>query len=346
MKIIVDAFGGDHAPKAVLEGCAMAVAEYGVEILLTGDREKIERCAAENQISLEGITIEHAPGIIPVEADPTDIRKKYADCSLAVGLQRLADHAGDAFVSAGSTGALVVGASLMVGRIKGIKRAAIGTVIPTFQGCYLLLDGGANAECRPEMLQQFAVMGSAYMEALRGISNPRVGLINIGTEPNKGTSLQVESYRLLQNAPIHFIGNVEPRELPGWACDVAVADGFTGNVVLKLTEGVALSFAGELKRMLKANTFTMFAALLMRKNLQEFKKKMDYTEHGGAPLMGIAQPVIKAHGSSNAKAFKNAIRQARDYAAGGVIDKIETALAAIKAREKMEKSPSEQGAHL
>ncbi|MCI8441833.1 MAG: phosphate acyltransferase PlsX [Provencibacterium sp.] len=340
MKIIVDAFGGDHAPRAVMEGCAMAVAEYGIEVLLVGDRARIEQCAQENGISMEGISIEHAPGIMPVEAEPTDIRKKYADSSLAVGLQKLTKQEGDALVSAGSTGALVVGASLMVGRIKGIKRAAIGTLIPTFNGAYLLLDSGANAECRPEMLQQFAVMGSAYMQALQGVAAPRVGLINIGSEPNKGTPLQQESYQLLQNSPIHFIGNVEPRELPGWACDVAVADGFTGNVVLKLTEGVALSFAGEIKRMLKANTFTMFAALLMRKNLQEFKKKMDYTEHGGAPLMGISRPVIKAHGSSNAKAFKNAIRQARDFAAGDVVGRIETALADIKAHEKQQENES------
>lgn len=334
MKIIVDAFGGDHAPLAVIEGCALAVQEYGVEILLVGDREKIAQCAKEHQLPLSGISIVHAPDVIPVEAEPTDIRKKYANCSLAVGLQKLAEGAGDAFVSAGSTGALVVGATLIAGRIKGIKRAAIATMIPTFKGAYLLLDAGANSECRPEMLEQFAIMGSAYMQVMQGIASPRVGLVNIGAEPNKGTPLQVESYQLLQHAPVNFAGNVEPRDLPDWACDVAVADGFTGNVVLKLTEGVALSFAGEIKGMFKANPFTMFSALLMRGKLQEFKSRLDYTEHGGAPLMGISRPVIKAHGSSNAKAFKNAIRQARDYAAGGVIGKIESALLELKAREK------------
>lgn len=344
MKIIVDAFGGDHAPLAVIEGCALAVQEYGVKILLAGDRERIEQCAKEHQVSLSGISIAHAPDVIPVEAEPTDIRKKYANCSLAVGLQKLAGGEGDAFVSAGSTGALVVGATLIAGRIKGIKRAAIGTVIPTFKGAYLLLDAGANAECRPEMLEQFAIMGSAYMQVMQGLSSPRVGLVNIGSEPNKGTPLQVESYRLLQHAPLNFVGNVEPRDLPGWACDVAVADGFTGNVVLKLTEGVALSFAGEIKGMFKANPLTMLSALLMHGKLQEFKGRMDYTEHGGAPLMGISRPVIKAHGSSNAKAFKNAIRQARDYAAGGVIGKIESALLKIKAQEKGEQPAAAQEA--
>lgn len=332
MKIIVDAFGGDNAPAEVLKGCAMAVCEYKVTVIVTGDREKIERCARENQISMQGIEIVHAAQVIPVEAEPTQIMKEYDDCSMAVGLRLLAEGKGDAFVSAGSTGALVVASSLMVKRIKGIKRAAIATIIPTMTGHYLLLDGGANAECRPEMLLQFAVMGSAYMEAVQGVSKPRVGLINIGSEANKGTPLQVESHALLRKAPVHFIGNVEPRDIPGGACDVAVADGFTGNVVLKLTEGVALTFAKEIKRMFKSNGFTMIAALLMRNKLAQFKKKMDYTETGGAPLMGIRRPVIKAHGSSNAAAFKNAIRQARDYAQGDVIGRIESSLETIRQR--------------
>ena len=337
MKIIVDAFGGDNAPLEVLKGCAMAVQEYGVEILLCGDQQKIKECAVANSISMSRMEIAHAPRAIPVEVEPTEVLKEYSDSSMALGLRLLSEGKGDAFVCAGSTGALVVGASLIVKRIKGIKRAAIGTVMPTMKSRYLLLDGGANAECRPEMLVQFAVMGSAYMEAVLGVKNPRVGLVNIGSEPNKGTPLQVESYRLLQKAPLNFIGNVEPRDIPMSACDVAVADGFTGNVVLKLTEGVALSFAGEIKRMLKANTFTMFAALLMRKSLQEFRNKMDYAEHGGAMLMGIQKPVIKAHGSSNAKAFKNAVRQARDIVQNDMIGKIEAGLRQIREQAETEK---------
>ena len=335
MRIVVDAFGGDNAPLEVLRGCAMAVSEYqDIEITLTGDEEKIRSCAAQNQIPLEKITVRHAPTVIPVEEEPSEIRRKYADCSMAVGLGLLASGEGDAFVSAGSTGALVMGASLFVKRIKGIKRAAIGTIMPTMQGLYLLLAGGANAECRPEMLLQFAIMGSAYMESVQGVKNPKVGLVNIGAEPNKGTDLQYEAYHLLQNAPINFTGNVEPRDIPAGVCDVVVADGFTGNVVLKLTEGVALSFAREIKRMFYKNLKTKIAGLLMSSEVAAFKGKMDYAEHGGAPLMGIAKPVIKAHGSSNAKAFKNAIRQARDYAQNDVIHKIERSVAQIRQREK------------
>ncbi len=333
MKIIVDAFGGDNAPSEVLRGCAMAVKEYGVDILLTGDEASIRACAQKEGISLRGMEILHAPSVIPVEAEPTLIRTQYADCSMAAGLRLLSEGVGDAFVSAGSTGALVMGASLIVRRIKGIKRAAIATVVPTMNGRYLLLDAGANAECRPEMLLQFGLMGSIYMEAVLGAKCPTVGLVNIGSEESKGTPLQTEAFALLQNAPVRFIGNVEPRDVPAGACDVAVADGFTGNVILKLTEGVALAFAGELKSMFKANVLTMFAALLMKGKIQQFKKKMDYTEYGGAMLVGIRHPVIKAHGSSNAKAFKNAIRQARDCAEGGVTKKIEHALADLARKE-------------
>ncbi len=246
MRIIVDAFGGDNAPSEVLRGCAMAVEEYGVDILLTGDEQKIRACARKEGISLQRIEIHHAPSVIPVEEEPTLIRTKYADCSMADGLRLLGEGAGDAFVSAGSTGALVMGASLIVRRIKGIKRAAIATVMPTMNRRYLLLDSGANAECRPEMLLQFGVMGSVYMESVLGVSRPRVGLVNIGSEESKGTPLQTETFALLRDAPVRFIGNVEPRDVPAGVCDVVVADGFTGNVVLKLTEGVELSFAGEM----------------------------------------------------------------------------------------------------
>lgn len=339
MKIIVDAFGGDNAPVEVLRGCAMAVQEYGVSILLTGDEEKILACAKENEISLSGMEIHNAAQVMPVEAEPTLIRTQYADSSMAVGLRLLSEGVGDAFVSAGSTGALVVGASLIVRRIKGIQRAAIATIVPTMKGCYLLTDAGANAECRPGMLAQFGIMGSAFMESVMGVKRPTVGLVNIGSEENKGTPLQTESFALLKKAPVNFIGNVEPRDVPDGVCDVAVTDGFTGNVVLKLTEGVAMSLAGEIKSMLSANALTMIAALFIRGKLRDFKKKMDYTEHGGAPLMGIRKPVIKAHGSSNAKAFKNAIRQARDYAQGGVIDKIETALKELEQSQKEASEP-------
>lgn len=334
MRIIVDAFGGDHAPLEVLKGCALAKEEYGVEITLCGDEEKIRACAKDNGIALDGMDILHAPAVIPVEADPTTLLKEYADSSMAVGMKALKNGEGDAFVSAGSTGALVVGASLIVKRLKGVRRVGLATVIPNANKFYLLMDAGANAECRPEMLAQFGVMGSVYMERLKGVENPRVGLINIGTEETKGLELQLESYKLLQKAPVNFIGNVEARGLALGECDVAVCDGFVGNVALKLTEGLAKYFSNELKGMFMANLKTKIAALLMKDKIAAFKKSMDYKEHGGAPLLGASLPVIKAHGSSDARAFKNAIRQAKEYVDNKVIEEMQNALHELKTETK------------
>ena len=334
MRIIVDAFGGDHAPLEVLKGCALAKEEYGVEITLCGDEEKIRACAKDNGIALDGMDILHAPAVIPVEADPTTLLKEYADSSMAMGMKALKNGEGDAFVSAGSTGALVVGASLIVKRLKSVRRVGLATVIPNANKFYLLMDAGANAECRPEMLAQFGVMGSVYMERLKGVKNPRVGLINIGTEETKGLELQLESYKLLQKAPVNFIGNVEARGLALGECDVAVCDGFVGNVALKLTEGLAKYFSNELKGMFMANLKTKIAALLMKDKIAAFKKSMDYKEHGGAPLLGASLPVIKAHGSSDAKAFKNAIRQAKEYVDNKVIEEMQNALHELKTETK------------
>ena len=224
MRVIVDAFGGDNAPLEILKGCAMAVQEYGVDIIACGSERVIRDVCEKNKISLDRISIADVEKVIPVEVDSTEIVKSYDDCTMAVGLKMLANGEGDAFVSAGSTGAIVVGASLFVKRIKGIKRAALATVIPSQNGCYMLLDMGANTECRPEMLVQFGIMGSAYMEHVMGVKNPRVGLINIGAEETKGMELQVQAHQQFQNAPVNFIGNIEPRDLPFTRCDVAVAD--------------------------------------------------------------------------------------------------------------------------
>ncbi len=334
VKIILDAHGGDNAPLAPLQGAALAVQEYGVEILLCGNQQELRALAGQHNISLEGIQFIHAEKVIPVEVKPTEITRTYADCSMSVGLKMLAQGEGDAFVTAGSTGAAVVGATVLVKRIKGIKRPAIGTVIPTSNSCYMLMDAGANAECRPEMLQQFGIMGSVYMEKLVGVKKPKVALVNIGAEESKGLDLHRNAYRLLQNAPIHFVGNIEARDLPLSGCDVAVCDGFVGNVVLKLTEGMAKMMAGEVKSMLLAGVGSKIAALLLKKGLTGFKKKLDYTEYGGAPLMGIAKPVIKAHGSSNPKAMKNAIRQAKEVHEKQVIQQITQAMAQLKAQEQ------------
>lgn len=334
MKIIVDAFGGDNAPLEVLKGARLAAQEYGVEILLAGDRSEIERCAKQNSISLDGMEILDAQGMIPVEADPTTLLKEYENCSMAVGMRALKEGKGDAFVSAGSTGALVVGASLIVKRLKGVRRTGIATVIPNEKGCFLLMDSGANAECNSDMLVQFGMMGSVYMNKILGVNSPRVGLINIGTEETKGLDLQVETYHKLQNAPVNFVGNVEARSLPMGECDVAVCDGFTGNVVLKLIEGMAKFFSNQLKGMLLRSTKTKIAALLLKDSVADFKKKLDYKEHGGAPLLGISKTVIKAHGSSDARAIKNAIRQAKQCIESGVIEQIEQNLSQMKAQAK------------
>lgn len=331
MKIIVDGFGGDNAPLAVLQGCAMARREYGVEIAVTGDRDKMEQCARDNGIDLSGLELVQAATVIPVEEEPRSILTEYADSSMAVGLRMLADGKGDAFVSAGSTGALVMGASLIVKRIKGIKRAALAPIMPSKTGCYILLDVGANVDCRPEMLLQFGIMGSAYMERIMGVSAPRVGLVNIGAEETKGGELQLSAYPMFSAADmIHFTGNIEPRDIPLGGADVVVCDGFTGNVILKLTEGMGKWLNGSLKDIFLSGGKGKLAALLVMKPLKAFKKSMDYTEYGGAPLMGTAKPVIKAHGSSNGKAFMNAIRQARDYAEKDVIGQIREALSEIR----------------
>ena len=322
MKIIVDAFGGDNAPLSVLEGSALAVKEYGVEILLTGDEKKIKDCANANNISLEGIKILHADDILDMHDDPTEIVKSKKNTSMAVGLKALADGEGDAFVSAGSTGALVVGGSLIVKRIKGIKRVALASFIPGKNNNYLMLDIGANADCRPEMLYQFGIMGSVYMEKVDGRKNPTVGLLNIGTEDTKGSELYKESYALLKEAPVNFVGNVESREIPKGDVDVVVTDGFTGNIALKLIEGVSLTMFSMIKNVLYRNIKNKIGALLIKKGLYEIKAKSDYTEIGGAPLLGTRKPVFKAHGSSNGKAIKNAIGKAAAFAQNGVIEKI------------------------
>ena len=328
MRIIVDAYGGDNAPDAVLQGCRMAADRWKCEIILTGDEQKLRQRAAELSVSLEGIGIADAPDVSPVEAEPTAILKQYQQSSMARGLQMLANGEGEAFVSAGSTGALVVGGTLIVKRLKGVKRPAIGTVIPCRGGCFLLLDSGANHDCRPEMLRQFGLMGSVYMKRIIGVPNPRVGLVNIGTEETKGTELQVQAYQLMKEAGYNFIGNVEAREVPLGGCDVAVCDGFTGNILLKTMEGLATLFMGELKAIFMKSLPNKLAAAAVKKDIKGLKKQFDSAEYGGALLLGSRSPVIKAHGSSDAKAFYNAIRQAISCCENNIIGEIETQLAA------------------
>ncbi len=336
MKIIVDAFGGDNAPLEVIKGSAMAVEQLGVEIILTGDENKIKAAAAENNISLNGISIMHTESVIDIHEEPTSIIKERSDCSMAIGLKALADGEGDAFVSAGSTGALVVGATFIAKRIKGIKRAALAPVMPTDKGYMMLVDAGANVDCRPEMLVQFGIMGSCYMQRVLGVKSPKVGLINVGAEDTKGREMDIEAYKMLKEAPVNFYGNLEARDIPLGECEVVVSDGFTGNVALKLYEGMGSYFSHTLKDMLMGSFGGKLAALLIMKKIKVFKKKMDYSETGGAVLMGISKPVIKAHGSSNAKAFYNAIRQAKNCVDGDIIGEITKSLELLKKQETVE----------
>lgn len=313
MKIAIDGFGGDHAPLAPLQGAAAAVAEYGVEILMTGDQEILTKTATEHQISLNGISFHHTTDIIHICDDPASIMAEHHESSMAVGMKLVRDGQAEAFVSAGSTGALTVGATLLMKRLKGVKRVTIVTIIPTKTGCYLLGDAGANVTCRPEMLVQFGVMGSIYMEKILGVTTPRVGLLNIGEEESKGQQLQLDSYGLLRDSTLNFIGNIEARDLPLGKADVVLTDGFTGNIVLKLTEGVGQFMMGLLKNLFTSGLRGKLAAGLVMPQINRMKQTLNYKEYGGAPLLGAAKPVIKAHGSSDAYAFKNAIRSARDF---------------------------------
>lgn len=329
MKIIADAFGGDNAPLEILKGCEAAVRELGVDILLTGDEETIRACAQENGISLNHMELLHAPDIMGMEDAPTSIAKEKRETSMAVGFKALAEGRADAFVSAGSTGALVAGATLLVKRIRGVRRAAIASVLPSNAAPFLLMDCGANVECTAQMLDQFGAMGSFYMQKVLGVAEPRVGLANIGAEKSKGGPLQLEAYALMEASNYNFIGNIEARDVPFGACDVLVADGFTGNMLLKMYEGVAGAMMANIKALFKKNLLTKLSALAVQNGLMDFKKRMDYTEFGGAPLLGISKPVIKAHGASNAKAFCSAIRQAKQFSETGVIHEIENAVSRI-----------------
>ncbi len=324
MKIIVDAFGGDNAPLEIIKGCAMAVEKFDdVEIILTGDEETIEKVASENDISLDRMEIVHAPDVIEMADHPTELMKSKKDSSLAVALRLLADGKGDAMVGAGSTGAMLTGATLIVKRIKGIQRPALAPIMPNASGKFMLIDCGANAECRPEMLVQFAHMGSVYMKNVMGVENPRVGLANIGTEETKGDELRKATYELLKNEPnLNFIGNFEARDIAFEGADVVVADGFTGNIILKTYEGVASMISGKFKSVFKKSVKNKLAAAVMLGDINELKKSLDHNEYGGAPFLGVRKPIFKAHGSSKAVTVCNAIKLTREFVSSDVIGKI------------------------
>ena len=325
MKMIIDCMGGDNAPLEMLKGVIDARAELGGEYLLVGHKEQMETIAKENGLDLSGFEILHAETVIIMEDDSMAFREKK-DSSMTMALKALANGEGDAMVSCGNTGTLFAGATLTVRRIKGVHRAALAAILP-FHPPLLLLDCGANVTVQPEFLPQFAAMGSAYMKALYGMDNPRVGLLNNGAEAHKGTPIHTEAYQLLKACPdINCIGNVESNRVPFDACDILVTDGFTGNVLLKTMEGMGKMFSTRMKGIFYKSLLTKLGALTVKKPFMEFKKDFDVKEHGGSPILGIRKPVIKAHGSSDAHAFKSAIRQAMRFAESGAIESLERQL--------------------
>lgn len=326
MKIIIDAFGGDNAPLEIIKGSALAVKDLGAEIILTGNEAEIKRVASENNISLENIQIEDCDEVITMEDEPIAVRKTKKNSSMAVGFRLLNEGKGDAFISCGNSGALCVGATTIAGRIKGIKRTAFAPVLPSNSGFFMLLDGGANVDARPEMLYQFALMGSVYMERVMGVKNPRIGLANVGTEEHKGNDLYRETFKLLSDSNLNFVGNVEGRDLSEGVCDVVVCDGFTGNLILKTYEGVAITLMKKMKHMFTDSIKGKLAAVLTMKDLKELKKKFDYNQYGGAPILGSAKPVFKAHGDSKAVTIRFAVELSMNYVKGNAIDIISSSL--------------------
>ncbi len=337
-RIIVDVMGSDKGAAELVKGVYLATQELEAEYTLVGDREQIEKAAEACGLSLEQIDIVHAEQVITMHDDPLAVTRSKSDSSMSVGLKLLAEEKGDAFVSAGNTGALFTGANLLVRKIKGVRRPAIAAVLP-MQPPVLLLDSGANVTVTADYLEQFAVMGSAYMKNVMGIESPRVGLLNNGAEDHKGTEIQQETYRKLSaNPDLNFVGNIEGNRVMQNACDVLVADGFAGNILLKTMEGMGKLMLKTMKNLFTENKRSMLAYALVKDGLKDVKKNFDAGEFGGAPILGIARPVIKGHGSSDAKAFKNAIRQAIAYSDAELTEELTAAVAQLAARKKAEKA--------
>jgi len=322
MRIIIDAMGGDNAPEEIVHGAADAAKEYDVDITLVGDEAKIRPLAEKYGFPHERLEIIHTPTVLTMEDDPMDVVRKKKDCSMGVGLRTLKER-GDAFVSAGNTGALHAGSSLIIRPLKGIHRPAIATLLP-FERPVLMMDSGANINVTSEYLEQWARLGSIYMKNIHGIDRPEVGLLNNGAEEHKGTAVAVEAHgRLAAAEGVNFVGNVEGSQIPKSPCDVLVTDGFTGNITLKLIEGMGKFIFGKLKTMFTKNAGTKMAYVLMKDQLRGLKKDFDASEYGGAPFLGLSKPVIKAHGNSDARAIFNAVRQAIAFAETGVISQFD-----------------------
>ncbi|WP_067838687.1 phosphate acyltransferase PlsX [Amphibacillus sediminis] len=332
MRLVIDAMGGDHAPQAIVEGAVMAVSEMdNLSITLVGDQDQIKPLLNNNH----NIDIIHTTTVITGDEEPVKAVRRKKDASLVLMAQEVKAGRADACISAGNTGALMSAGLFQVGRIKGIERPALSPTLPTIdQKGFVLLDVGANVEAKPKHLVQYGIMGSIYSEKVRNISKPRVGLLNVGTEDGKGTELTKQAFALLKDAPIHFIGNVEARDLLDGVADVVVTDGFSGNIALKTIEGTALTMFSMLKESLTSSLKAKLATSVIKSNLKQLKAKLDYAEYGGAGLFGLAAPVIKAHGSSNPRAIYSAIKQANHMVTNDVTTLIEQTIASMQLNEE------------
>lgn len=330
MRVVVDGMGGDNSPQAIVEGCVLAQKEYGVDIIITGPKEKIEAELAKYEYNKSAISVLDATEVISTNEAPVKALKTKKDSSLVKALELVKSGEADAVVSAGSTGAFLAGCTLIVKRIKGISRPALAPVMPGKNGPFMIIDAGANADCKPQYLTQFAQMGKVYFENVLGVENPSVGLVNIGEEEEKGNELTKVAYQLLKEEDINFVGNIEPRDIPKGKVNVLVCDGFVGNTVLKMYEGVAETILSEIKAEIMGSFVTKIGGVMLAPVFKRFKKHYDYKEYGGAAFLGVNGICIKAHGSSDARALKNAIKVSKVYYDTGVLDKMKSAFAAEK----------------
>ncbi len=319
MRIVLDAMGGDHAPPVAVEGGVWAARECGIEVILVGREEDVRQELARHDTSGLSLPIVHASQVVEMDEHPAASVKAKKDSSMVIGVDMVKRGEAEAFVTMGNSGGALAAALFGLGRIRGIKRPALSTIYPTTPGFCFILDVGANTDCKPEYLLQFAYMGVAYAERVLGIANPRVGIVSNGEEEGKGSILVQEAYQLLKKSGLNFIGNVEGKDIPAGMADVVVTDGFTGNVIAKLSEGLAASLLGVIKDEVKKNPLATVGALLSKPAFEQVKKRLDYAEYGGAPLLGVDGVVIVGHGRSNAKAVKNAVRAAKRAVEGGML---------------------------
>jgi phosphate acyltransferase len=327
MRIIIDGMGGDNAPLEIIKGCVEASKIINHEIFILGDKEEIENHLKAIKYDAEKIKVIHTSEVIHNDDAPVKAVRTKLDSSMVRGINLVKEGFGDVFISAGNTGAIMAGGLFILGRIQGIDRPAIAATYPILgKGVSLLVDTGANSECKPNNLLEFATMGSIYMEKVLGVENPTVGLVNIGEEETKGSTLVKGAYELLKKSSVNFIGNVEAREIPKGAADVIVCDGFVGNVIIKLSEGLAWTILKLIKAKFTSNTISKVGALLLKGQLDSLKKEFDYSEYGGAPILGVKGPIIKIHGSSNANAVKNAIIKGIPYVENKVVQKIQNSV--------------------